>query len=104
MCKLKWLPAGYDAHAGNFDASAGEAGEDDYGQVYDEADVGEDPQVDEEAMQEQAEAPEDYADDNDLYDDIVPGIGQVDGVSFQPLYKLSKHASTWWPMLFRPRG
>ena len=48
--------------------------------MYDDIDVGEDPQVEEEAMQEQAEAPEDYADDEDLYNDIVPGIGQVDGV------------------------
>ena len=56
-------------------------GGDDYGQVYDDADVGEHPQVDEEAMQEQPEAPEDYADDEDLYNDIVPGLGQVDGVS-----------------------
>ena len=56
-------------------------GGDDYGQVYDDADVGEHPQVDEEAMQEQPEAPEDYPDDEDLYNDIVPGLGQVDGVS-----------------------
>lgn len=66
-------------------ADAGEGGEDDYGQVYDDVDVGEDPQVDEEAMQDQAEAPENYADDEDLYNDIVPGIGQVDGVSLQHL-------------------
>ncbi len=53
--------------------------------MYDEADAGEDPQVEDEAMQDQAEAPEDYADeDEDLYNDIVPGIGQVDGVSLQP--------------------
>ena len=56
-------------------------GGDDYGQVYDDADVNEHPQVDEEAMQEQPEAAEDYADDEDLYNDIVPGLGQVDGVS-----------------------
>ncbi len=74
----KGLVAGEEAHAG-------EGGEDDYGQVYDDVDVGEDPQVDEEAMQDQAEAPEDYADDEDLYNDIVPGIGQVDGVSMQLL-------------------
>ena len=65
---------------------AGEGGEDDYGQVYDEADAGEHPQVDDEAMHDQAGAPMDYADDDDedLYNDIVPGIGQVDGVSLQP--------------------
>ena len=61
-------------------ADGGEGDEDDYGQVYDDADAGEDPQVEEEAMQDQAGAPEDYADDEDLYNDIVPGIGQVDGV------------------------
>ena len=48
--------------------------------MYEDIAVGEDPQVEEEAMQDQAEAPEDYADDEDLYNDIVPGIGQVDGV------------------------
>ena len=56
-------------------------GGDDYGQVYDDTDVGEHAQVDEEAMQEQPEAPEDYADHEDLYNDIVPGLGQIDGVS-----------------------
>lgn len=66
-------------------ADAGDGAEDDYGQVYDDADAGEDPQVEEEAMHDQAEAPEDYADDEDLYNDIVPGIGQVDGVGFCPL-------------------
>ena len=57
--------------------------------MYDDIDVGEDPQVEEEAMQEQAEAPEDYADDEDLYNDIVPGIGQVDGVRICNRHTLS---------------
>ena len=70
-------------------ADAGYGGEDDYGQVYDDIDAGEDPQVEEEAMQEQAEAPEDYADDEDLYNDIVPGIGQVDGVRICNWHTLS---------------
>lgn len=69
-------------------------GQDDYGQVYDDAHAEEDPQVEEEAMQEQTTAPEDYADDEDLYNDIVPGLGQVDGVGLSRLRLCKLHRQT----------